>query len=486
MILHKIFEHARSAPQKLAIAYLGYRVSYGEFAYWIADAREFFAAQDLRAGGIAVLLAVPHRLDAWTLDFALRSLGMNTVAVASPTDLRALDLRDVCCVVTSIHEDPIPHLPAGSYKLFRIPQPLYLGKTAGTLPDRLDLAHPEGGHILLTSGTTGVRKMVLIGADFLAAMSARRGAVYGINHQSMVDILDLALWTGAGYKLPLSTWLAGGTVIFHHNENFHHSLLIDGITHAVVTPPKLSEILKAPDRELRFNPRLLLSVGGAPLSHQLAEAARTRLTPNVYTCLASTEVGIWGLTRIEGQDDLCAHQIHPSVEVQVVDESDRPLAAGEMGAIRIRARDCVSGYFEDAAATGQMFRDGYFYSGDIGEFRPDGRLVLHGRASSVIIVRGTKLAAEPIERKLQERLQVRSACVLSLPGNGSEDDVHLVLESNPTLPKSELAAVIGKELSGFPPVGVHFLQEMPRNDMGKIDRIILRQRVLTMPVSLIV
>ena len=467
------------------MAYLGCRISYSEFAYWIADARKFFAAQNLRPGGIAVFLNVPHRLDAWTLDFALRSLGIHTLAIASPMDLRVLDLRDVTCVITTMPDEPIPDLPAGNYKLFRIPQPLYLGRKTTGVPEMPELVHAEGGHILLTSGTTGVRKKVLIDADGLAAMSARRGAVYGINETSLVNIFDLALWTGAGYKLPLSVWLAGGAVIFHQNENFHQTLLIEGITHAVVTPTRLSEILSAPDSELRVNPRLMLSVGGAPLSRQLAEAARTRLTPNVYTCLASTEVGIWGLTRIDGPDDLAAHQMLETVEVQVVDEGDRLLPPGQMGAIRIRADDAVSGYFQDAATTSEIFRHGYFYPGDIGEFRADGRLVVHGRASSVIIIRGTKIAAEPIERKLQESLAIESACVLCLPGEGAEDGVHLVLQST-QLPESELAAAIRSELYGFPPVGVHFIPEMPRNDMGKIDRIILRRRVLIMSPSLII
>jgi acyl-CoA synthetase (AMP-forming)/AMP-acid ligase II len=222
------------------------------------------------------------------------------------------------------------------------------------------------------------------------------------------------------------------------------------------------------------------------MTRQLAEAARTKLTPNVFSCLASTEVGIWGLTRINGPDDLAAHQIHPSVEVQVVDEADRPLSAGQSGAIRVRAGDGVSGYFEDEVATRQMFRHGFFYPGDIGEFRADGRLVLHGRASSVIIVRGGKLAAEPIERKLQESLGIECACLLSVSGEGAEEELRLVLQSPRPLPEVSLVAAIKSELSGFPPVGIHFISEMPRNDMGKIDRITLRQRIFTIPASLIV
>jgi acyl-CoA synthetase (AMP-forming)/AMP-acid ligase II len=484
LILKSIFEQARSTPEKLAMHYLGYRISYREFAYWIAYARKFFADQDLPPGGIAVFLSVAHRLDAWALDFALRSLGIHTLAVAAPENLGILDLRNVACVITPIL-GKIPDMPAGSYKLVRIPQALYLGKTAGAAPEMPEPIHPEGGHILLTSGTTGVRKKVLIDSAALVAMSAARGAVYGINADSLVDIFDSAMWTGVGYKIPLATWLVGGAMIFHQNDNYHRSLQFDGITHAVITPAKLAEVLAAPESELQPNPGMLLAVGGAPLTRQLAETARTRITPRLYTCLASTEAGIWGLTRIEGPDDLDAHQIHPSAEVQVVDDDDRPLPVGQMGVIRVRARNAVSGYFEDAAATSLMFRDGYFYPGDLGEFRADGRLVLHGRASSVIIFGGGKMAAEPIEQKLQDRLCIEAACLLSLPGELGKDDVHLILQSRRRLPRAELTAAVKSEMPQLLPVTVHFITEMPRNDMGKIDRIILRRRILTTPASLI-
>ena len=481
MILEKIFGHARNEPQRTAMHYRGYAISYGEFAYWIATAREFFAGQNLRPGGIAVFVTVPYRLDAWALDFALRSLGIHTLAVGFPDGLRGLDLRNVTCVITTIIGRSIPDLPAGSYKLIRIPQPLYLGRTAGPVPQLPALVHPEGGHILLTSGTTGARKKLLIGADCLAAMSERRGAIYGFNQNSVVNIFDFAMWTGGGYKNPLSIWRVGGAVVFHQGENPHHSLRIEGITHAVTTPVRLSEILSAPDNELLLNPGMLLSVGGAPLTRQLAEAARAKLTPHIYASLSSTEVGKWGLTRIDSPEDLGSHQIDPSIEVQVVDDADQPLPPGRVGAIRVRAADGVNGYLDDEAASRQIFRHGYFYSGDLGEFAANGRLVLHGRASSVIIVRGVKFAAEPIERVLQEKLGAEAICIVAMPGESDLEEVHVVIQSRLAIAAAEIRAGIRTSLPSADKVRIHFIGEMPRNELGKIDRITLRRRISTMP-----
>jgi acyl-coenzyme A synthetase/AMP-(fatty) acid ligase len=478
LIIDSIFQHARFTPDKPAIYYQGYTISYGEFAYWISDARRFLAQQGLRRGSIAVLLGVPCRLDAWALGFALRSLGMDTLAVRSPEDFAELNMRNIGCVITTILNRPIP-VPQvdASYKVIRIPHPFYLGKAAETFAEAPHIADPPGGHILLTSGTTGTRKKVLINAGSLANRIARHCDVYSISERSVVNLFSFAMWTGAGFKLPLCAWSQGGSVIFHHGEHLHRSLLIDGISHAVFTPTTLTELLSAPADEILRNPDLRVFVAGAPLTPALAAVAEARLTPELFTFIASTEAGIWALTRIESPEDLLSHQIHSSTDVQIVDQADRPLTAGQMGAIRVRTVDGVSGYLDDEAASREFFRGGYFYPGDLGEFRGDGRLVLKGRASSVISVRGIKMAAEPIEQGLQERLGADFVCVLSMPGEGADDEMHVIIQSRRSINLAEAAESIGTALPGFPQAHIHFAEAMPRNEMGKIDRLALKQHI---------
>ncbi len=480
MIVEKIFEHACKQPHKPAMYYRGYRITYGEFAFWIANARQFFMQQELRGGTVAVFVTVPCRLDAWAMDFALRSLGIDTIAVAAPEELGELNLRNIGCVITTVGDRPIPVPPGADCKLIRIPQPLYLGKAAGPVPEPLELKSPAGGHIMLTSGTTGARKKVLISEQSLSIRTARQSDIYGISANSLVNIFDFAMWTGAGYKLPLSVWSAGGAVVFHQDEGPHQSLLIGGITHAVITPAKLSEVLNAPNGELPRLPNMLLSAAGAPLTRALAKSAAARITPRIFASVASTEVGIWALTRIETLDDLHAHRVHPSIEVQIVDDRDRVLPAGQVGTIRVRAGDGVTGYMDDEAASRQIFRHGFFYPGDLGEFRLDGRLVLHGRASSVISVRGNKMLAEPIEWSLQEKLGADAVCIISTPGDGAQEDVHVVIQSRGVIGQAEAASFIKTNLPAFPPVRIHLVEVMPRNDMGKIDRLTIRRQISAM------
>jgi acyl-CoA synthetase (AMP-forming)/AMP-acid ligase II len=150
-----------------------------------------------------------------------------------------------------------------------------------------------------------------------------------------------------------------------------------------------------------------------------------------------------------------------------------------MGTVRIRTADMVRRYLDDEDASRAVFRHGYFYSGDLGTFLPDGRLALNGRVNNVINLLGNKVAAEPIEMALQESLAVDGVCVLSMRSEGPDEEFHVVIESSRPIGKAELASSISSQLRGVPYARVHFLPALPRNDMGKIDRAALRQKLLS-------
>lgn len=477
MVLEKIFEHARAAPGRRALDYGPRRISYGELASWVADAREFLGQHDVRGGGMAVL-NVDSLVDSWVLGLALRSLGLTTFAVESLDAVDRLGLRDIVCIVASARESPPRPASAGpACKRILIPQHFYLGKPTGGVPNLPEAAFAAGAHVLTTSGTTGTRKKVLIDDHHLAGVIKRRAVVYGVSERSVVNVFGFAQWTGAGYKMPACAWSLGGSVVIHQWQDPHKSLHAKGITHAFFTPGTLAELLKAPQGEVPRSESMRAFVGGGPLPRALAAEARTRLTPHIFTYIGSTEIGPWALTPIARDEDLRAHSIHPSVEVEAVDERGTPLPAGRMGALRIRTPDMVAGYIGDEAASRAAFRDGYFYSGDLGTFQEDGRLVLHGRADNVINVLGSKMAAETIEMAIQESLAAEGVCVLSRRSDGTDEEVHVAVEARRPIENAELARVFAVQLPGLEHVRVHFLAPMPRTDTGKIDRSAVKRKI---------
>ena len=480
MLVEKIFDVAQRAPEKVAVYYHGFRVTYGEFAYWISHAHAFLASQNLRRGSIAVLLRVPCVLDSWALRFALNSLGLTTVEVAIPAELDGLGLGNIGCVITTIADYPIRLPPEnGSCKVIRIPWPLFLGQPAGRVPAEPPAAVAQGSHILLTSGTTGVKKQVLRDAAFDAAYLNYGCERYTITVDSIVHALDFAPWTAAGYGFPRFAWSAGAGVVFHQARDLHRSFRIDGITHAFFIPMKLEEVLAAPEGELRYNPQLRLLVGGAPFTWGLAAAAMARFTPQVFHMIGSTEGGMLTLTEIRSPEDLHSNIVVPGADIQIVDESHRPLPPGQVGAIRVRPHDGLTGYLNDDAATREFFRDGYFYPGDLGEIRSDGRLVMSGRASNVINLGGEKRAVESIEQQMQDGLGADGVCLLSLKGHSTEEDLHVLIQSRSAIGPAEVLQTLVRvaALSSAPRALIHHVDVIPRNEMGKIDRMSARKKI---------
>jgi acyl-coenzyme A synthetase/AMP-(fatty) acid ligase len=338
-------------------------------------------------------------------------------------------------------------------------------------------ASVHGGHVVMTSGTTGEYKMVMRDAAMEASTLENNGAINGCQENSVVYVGDFPLLTAGGWRWPLLTWRLGATVVFHQGDDRLRSLLGGQITHAYATPATLAVLVRDAGEGRRRDDMRLLVTGG-PLTLVMWQAAQARLTRQVCAMLASSEALALAVTPVESAADLGWHRIHASREVEVVDESDRPLPAGAVGLVRARLQDGLDRYLDDAASSQEYFRNGYFYSGDLGAFGPDGRLGLHGRSTDVINALGTKIATGPIEQKLADRYGAEGVCVFAAPNAAGEDEVHVVIQSAAPI-DARLMEPHARELRGlFHAVHFHRVAQLPRNHMGKVQRMVLRQQIL--------
>ena len=473
MNLETIFRHAHRDPEKIALVEHGVSTSYGEFAYWIGQARDFLAGQELETGTVAVLLSINRRLELWAFALALRSLGLTTLSYyvfdSAPPDVYAsLRVRDISCIITTLSADPRPFGSADrGFKLIRIPEGLFAGKQHGPVPQIPTTAVPDGGHIRLTSGTTGASKKVLLTPAVISAESRRRAGFWSITPESVVNTFHFAIWSGLGFFVPSAAWAVGASVVFAELPETQRASLA-GCTHAFTIPGHLLDLLRAPPGDGTVNDGMRLFVGAGSLPIAVYRAAREALTHRIYCVISSTEVGPWALTPIEREEDLGAHLIHPTMEVQVVDEASRPLPAGRTGAVRIRTNG-ITEYVEDNGASAAFFRDGFFYPGDLGMFRGDGRFVMCGRVTNVINIFGEKIPAEMLEQALQDRLGLDGVCVFSAPGDNGEEALHVVVESRAQPAEDRVTEAVWTILNRSPRVQVRFAT-IPRNDMGKTDR----------------
>jgi acyl-CoA synthetase (AMP-forming)/AMP-acid ligase II len=482
----KIFDFARVAPDAPAMIYNLEPISFRAFHRMITGVRRRIAAAGLRPGGVAVVWIDSLRV-AWPVDLALRTLGLTTVSVrdaAGIADLRGLDIVALVTASAEGRAEVDPALAPSAVRIVVEPADYEAPDDGGAL--EAPPAIPPGGHILLTSATTGRSKMIMINpvfesANVTAAEERKRAQGLGENgddRRGMINLLNLGLWTAAGYSSPIAAWSIGGAVVFHPAAQGWRSLQLPALTNAMGTPALFSRALADAPATLSPNPRMTLVVTGAQPSRALVEKLKALITPNVVSGLGSTEGGGWATTRLDTPEDLRWHRLNPARVVEVVDEDDQPLPPGRLGQVRVKLANGFTGYFNDPETTALFFKDGFFYPGDLGVLDGEGRMALFGRVTDVVNIQGDKVPALPFEEALQDALGLEGVCVFSEAGPHGTEELHVALETAEPIDETRLREAAQAHLIGFPDAHFHFIEALPRNEAGKVQRFRLKQRLL--------
>lgn len=477
MITERIFHWARTTPEKTAVIYNEQALSYRSFAARIALARSYFLRRSCAGPGHAVL-AVQDRLDFWILSLALRSLGLTTIAVGAEAMINELPLPDIRCVVTRPEEvwPDLAHLcearglPLLSVSLAGEPS------ADAALPET---AYEHGGHIMLTSGTTGRYKMVLSTPAIDEVFLRWRHQVTGMSQDTVLSVFNFASWTAAGYRAAASPWILGATTLIEHGREPYRALLNPRITHGTITPSMLDSVLAAPANAYPRNDAMQLAVSAGAMSHRQIEETKARITPRLFALLGSTETGSIAYTPLETEDDRRWHRLLPGRGVEIVSDLGHPVSIGEIGRVRVSTKGGPIGYLGDEAATKSHFKDGYFYPGDLAVIRSDGRIALQGRSTDVINLGGDKILPGPIEERLCELLGVSGVCLFSIQNSGGEEELYVIVESAKLIDADRMRFALNQALKGYPRTHIRHVQALPRNQMGKLMRQAVRDQVLS-------
>ena len=166
------------------------------------------------------------------------------------------------------------------------------------------------------------------------------------------------------------------------------------------------------------------------------------------------------------------------VEVQIVDEDGSPLPAGEVGEIVARGGRMMAGYWQEEAATREILRSGWVYTGDLGYRDEDDYIYLSGRSKDFIKRGGEMVSPEEVENVLRSHPLVDDAAVIGIPDPEWGEEVRAVVVPNSEdLNEGELLDYCTTRLAGFKrPRSVVFIDELPRNVMGKVLKRDLRDR----------
>jgi acyl-coenzyme A synthetase/AMP-(fatty) acid ligase len=471
--LAAILAHAEAGPTRLAAVVNGHELTYGAFAAMIRAVAGFLETQDLPHEG-AALVSTFAPFDSAVLGYALRGLGLTTLALRDAAEAQELDGLDIACLTVVAGDSREDLLAVGRSRGWRA-----VTIAPGLTPPAREpaWAAEPGGHILMTSGTTGRSKKVLVTPQAEAGNHRLRRRVWGFDEDSLVNLFDFGAWTAIGHNAPAAVWLAGGAVSLSTGDGRARSMLRRDLTHAAMTPFLLELVLREAPADMAQNPGLVLIASGGAITPEVAQAARTRISPRLYDGLSCTEGGLVTFTPLETPDDLVWKRVIPGREVLVVDEAGEALPAGQVGRLGVRIIDDVRGYIGDPETTVAFFIDEVFLTGDLAVMREDGRFALRGRASDVLNIDGSKFSVAPIEEAIRAALDAKAACLIQAPDAAGRVRLHLALEGARPMSETELAAALGPHLTRFDQVQVHNIEALPRAGLGKVDRVELRRIV---------
>jgi acyl-coenzyme A synthetase/AMP-(fatty) acid ligase len=471
-ILDPILLQCRFQPDALALCAPGTSlniVSYGRMERLLNTMARRAQALGLAKGNVVAVVVDDDILHA-ILTLALMRLGIVTLSSRSlmfPAGLR-LD-----AVVT---DQPFS---AGAAPVRLIPFDSSWTAGDGTpIENPPDVQADDLCRITLTSGTTGDPKTIGLTYRMAADRIARHDYIYGpLAPQCSRMFCDLGLTINLGFLFLIQMLSRGGVFMFRgaNAEVTLQAFELYKIQCLVMSPAALGEFVDYYERfpTHQGNVQLILS-GGSLISRALADRVRSRICSNLVTFYGATEVhGIAAATvqAIEGISGAVGYVL-PWMAIEAVDQSGRPLPRGQEGLLRIRGPFSIAGYMGDAAASGDVFRDGWFYPGDLGTVTPEGLLIIGGREKSVLNLGGDKINPELVEHVLTAAPGVADAAAFAIPNALGIDELWAAIVWRGTAAnESTLQGHCRVNLPArFQPVHYVTVPAIPRNQFGKVER----------------
>lgn len=327
----------------------------------------------------------------------------------------------------------------------------------------------------LSSGTTGRPK----GPRQSHSQFLARFRVFwinlGFNSQDRY-VSATPLYFGGGRGFAMAMLHSGGTVCLFPPPYAPAALCGEiarrRATAVFLVPTLLRRLLALPDDVLAplRDMRLVLSSGSA-LHAAERRAIRARLCRGFIEYYASTEGG--GISYLTAEDPACYDESVGravfAVDVQCVDDEHRPLPPGQIGRIRYRGPAVAEGYWNDPEASGEAFRDGWFYPGDLGMQDDHGYLYLKGRAKDMIVRGGINVYPAEVEAILQAHPAVADCAVVSWPSREFNEEIAAFVIVNRPVTATELRDLCRSQLAAYKvPREVFVVAELPRNAAGKV------------------
>ena len=353
--------------------------------------------------------------------------------------------------------------------------------------------------LMYTAGTTGFPKGVML--------SHNSFTIYVLENVSPADpeveeknILTVPLYHVAGIQAMMAAIYGGRTLVMERQfepKEWMELVETEKVGRAMMVPTMLKQVLDHPDFSKHDLSSLkVITYGAAPMPLEVIKKAvdifpgvsfinafgQTE-TASTITTLGPEDHNITGTDQEKEQKLKRLSSIGKpmsDIEMRIVDEEGNELPSGEVGEIVARGPRVMSGYWKDQEKTEKTIdKDGWVHTGDMGYVDEEGYFFLAGRATDMIIRAGENISPEEVEAVLHSHAKIEEVAVIGVPDAewGEVPMAVIVLKAGEAATPEELMEYCRANLASFKrPRSVVFVDELPRNPMGKVLKRVLREQ----------
>ncbi len=433
-----------------------------------------FAAQTLGA----VFVPLNFRLTAEELTFIINDAGVHTIFVDDMLRGVLEPAREQLCV----HHYFSSESEAPGWRHLDTEREGQSPVDAAVSVDQHDLAI-----IMYTSGTTGLPKGAMLTHGNIMWNNINAMLAFGGERDDVVLTAAPLFHIGGLNVMTIHSFHVGSSIVLERNFE-PTQILADieryGVTHMFGAPAMFLFMSQQPsfaDTDLSKVKNFIC--GAAPVPESLIELYGKRgvdfcqgygLTETApFSAFLTPE---WSISKLgsAGQPPIYS-------DLRIVDNDNKPVAAGERGEICLRGPNIMKGYWNRPDATASAIdAEGWFHSGDVGYVDEDGFLFICDRLKDMVISGGENVYPAEVESVLYRHDSIAEVAVIGLPDEkwGEAVTAVVALHEGQSLTLEELREFAKPLLAKYKlPLKLHEVDALPRNPAGKVLKFVLKEQL---------